>query len=137
VITSTTRPALNSGKIFRFLIFGGLTFVIYYAILWICFDLAALLYREAVAISYASAIFFHFLANREVTFNAGGANFWQQVLRYIAVAILNYIIQLIVIQFCYESYRINFYLSTFFGVVTTMITGYFLMNSWVFKVHKL
>lgn len=128
---------IDCKKIFHFLLIGGFTFVIYYAILWICFSFASLPYIGAVAIAYSAAIIFHFLANRRVTFNAEGAELWRQLPRYIALALLNYVIQLGVIRVCYGMYGIDFYTSTFFGVMLTMITGYFLMNSWVFKGEKL
>ena len=128
---------LDCKRIFLFLLIGGLTFIIYFVILWILFSLARLNYVGAVAIAYLAAIIFHFLTNRKITFNAGGTKFRYQILRYLSVALINYIIQLGVIRICYEMYGIDFYISTFFGVMSTMITGYFLMNSWVFKVEKL
>jgi len=128
---------LNCRKIFHYLLIGGLTFVIYYAILWISFDFAGLPYPEAVAIAYSAAIIFHFLANRKITFKAGGTKFRHQILRYLSVALLNYVVQLVIIGLCYEIYGMNFYISAFFGVMSTLITGYLLMNFWVFKGGKL
>ena len=55
-----------------------------------------------------------------------------QIFRYILLALLNYVIQLCAIKLCYEIYKINFYISTFIGVILTMATGYILMNYWVF-----
>jgi putative flippase GtrA len=124
-------------KIFRFLLIGGFTFVMYYSILWICFSFASLPYVGAVAIAYSASIIFHFLANRRVTFNADGVELWRQLPRYIALALLNYVIQLGVIRVCYGMYGIDFYISAFLGVMLTMITGYLLMNSWVFKGAEL
>ena len=136
-IALTKYSTLNYGKVFRFLLFGGLTLFIYYVILWILFSFVGLPYREAITISYSAAIIFHFLANRKITFNAGGTKFRNQLLRYLSVALLNYVIQLSVIRLCYEIYGIDFYISTFSGLMLTMITGYLLMNFWVFKAKKL
>ena len=119
-------------KILRFLIIGYLTFVIYYSILWICFDYLTLPYPEAVAIAYSVGIIYHFLGNRKVTFNANKSKLSIQIFRYILLALLNYVIQLCAIKLCYEIYKINFYISTFIGVILTMATGYILMNYWVF-----
>lgn len=124
-------------KIIYFLLIGCLTFIIYYALLWICFGFAGLPYRAAVAIAYSSAIVFHFLANRKITFNAGVTKFWHQISRYMSVALLNYFVQLGIIGLCYEMYGMNFYISAFLGVLSTMITGYLLMNFWVFKGGEL
>jgi putative flippase GtrA len=127
------KTSFSFKKISRYLLIGGLTFIIYYAFLWICFSFAGLPYFGAVAIAYAIAITFHFLAHRRITFNAGGSKVRHQIVRYLFVALLNYFIQLGVIRLCYEMYNINFYISAFFGVMSTLITGYFLMNFWVFK----
>ncbi len=86
-----------------------------------------------MAIAYSAAIIFHFFGNKKITFNAYGSKFRQQLFRYILLALLNYVIQLFTIKFCYGIYGINFYISAFMGVLSTMITGYFLMNFWVFK----
>ncbi|MFZ4524740.1 MAG: GtrA family protein [Chlorobium sp.] len=128
--------AIDYVRIFRFLLIGGLTFVIYYSILWMCFGFASLSYPKAVAISYSVAIIFHFYANKTITFNAERKKFWQQILSYIFVALLNYVLQISVIAICYGIYGVNFYISTFIGVMLTMITGYFLMSFWVFKKKR-
>lgn len=116
---------------------GGLTFVLYYTVLWIFFSYSGMPYYIAVAIAYTTAIAFHFLANRNITFNAGGSTFLPQILTYLSVAVMNYFVQLSVIYLCYEMYKINFYISTLIGVILTMVTGYLLMNAWVFKREKL
>jgi len=121
-------------KIVFYLLIGALTFVIYYSILWICFDYATLPYPKAVAVAYSTAIIFHFIGNRKVTFNAEGLKLLKQIIRYVLLAILNYVIQLCAIKICYGIYGINFYISTFVGVILTMVSGYYLMNFWVF--HK-
>ena len=110
-----------------------MTFVLYYSILWFCFDYATIPYPLAIAVAYSVAIVFHFFGNRKITFNAEKIKFRQQILRYILLALFNYMIQLSAIKLFYGIYGINFYISTFIGVMSTMITGYLLMNSWVFK----
>jgi putative flippase GtrA len=120
-------------KLLRFLLIGSLTLVIYYSILWLCFDYATFKYPEAVAIAYSAAIIFHFFGNRKVTFNANGAKLSIHIFRYFLLALLNYVIQLCVIKICYGVYKINFYISTFIGVILTLVTGFYLMKSWVFE----
>jgi putative flippase GtrA len=123
----------NCKKVFFFLLFGIVTLFIYYAILGIFFSFLGLQYREAVTIAYSASIIFHFLTNRKFTFNSGEKIIRNQILRYLLIALLNYIIQLGAIILFYEMFGVNFYLSTLFGIMLTMVTGYLLMNSWVFK----
>ncbi len=128
--------ALHWAKVFRFLLVGGLTFSIYYGFLWIAYGFFHMPYPGAVAVSYSFAIIFHFLASRKITFNSLGTKPQKQVVRYLAVAALNYLVQLGVIRLCFEIYGINFYISTFFGILLTMIIGFILMNFWVFVGEK-
>jgi putative flippase GtrA len=126
-----------NNKIISFLLIGGFTFIIYYAILWFCFSFASLPYVGSIAIAYSAAIFFHFLANQRVTFNSEGSELWQQLLRYLVLALINYAIQLGVARVLYEIFKMNFYAATFFGVLSTMVSGYFLMKAWVFRKMKI
>ncbi len=79
------------------------------------------------------AVIFHFLANRKITFKAVETRIRQQIVRYLLLTLLNYVIQVLIIRICYEMYGINFYVSAFLGILSTMVTGYVLMNLWVFK----
>lgn len=126
----------HNKKILLFLFFGGWTCLIYYLILWVCFSLLLLNYQLSIAISYFLAISFHFLLNRNVTFNAVKERHKNQIFRYILMAIFNYLIQLLVVIFLYEISGVNFYMSTIFAIVVTTLFGYILMNFWVFKEEE-
>src|ERR1700747_293866 len=62
------RPALAE-RMIRFLLVGGLTFVAYYALLYILHTGAGMSYPLAIAISYGFALALHFLINRSFTFS--------------------------------------------------------------------
>ena len=124
-------------KILSFLFVGGCTFLIYYLILWVCFSLLFINYQTSIAISYFWSCLFHFLLNRNVTFSAGTARYKNQIFRYILMAIFNYLIQLLVVIFFYEINGVNFYMSSIFAIVVTILCGYILMNFWVFKKEDL
>ncbi len=120
-------------KELTYLVIGGLTFSIYYFFLWIHFGLFGLSSYLAVAISYLFCLVFHFYANKRITFNdQNNANF-NQIYRYLIVASINYFLQICIIKLLFETYKINFYISAFFGVLATLFIGFFLLKSWVFK----
>lgn len=120
-------------KELTYLVIGGLTFSIYYFFLWINFDLLALPYYFAVAISYLFCLIFHFYANKKITFNDQHNANLNQIYRYLIVASINYFLQICVIKLLFEMYKINFYISALFGVLATLLIGFFLLKSWVFK----
>ena len=123
-------------KLKLFLIFGGLTFLLYYFILWVTFNVAEFPYPYAVAIAYSFSVAFHFFGNRKVTFSASNQILPRQIYRYLVMAGMNYLIQLGIIQIFYIWVGINFYVSALLGVVATMISGYFIMDLWVFKERR-
>lgn len=50
---------------------------------------------------------------------------------------LIYVVQIGVIRLSYDRYAINFYISTIFDVLLSIIVGYFLMGAWVSNGKKL
>lgn len=131
-----TQLLCNNTQILKFLLVGGLTFVIYYVLLWLTFSLATLPYGLAVAVAYGGAIVFHFQTNRQIIFQVESIIIKLQIVRYLEMALLNYMIQLVVIRVCFNALNFNFYLSSFLGVLTTMASGYLLMKHWVFKEYE-
>lgn len=120
-------------KIFKYLIVGLSTFVLYYLLLWSLFDLAQLNYPVAVTFSYFLASAFHFLVNRNITFKSGDRKYKRQIYYYLLVAFINYLIQLGVINLMYGFLGLNLYLSAFIGIFITVVVGFTLLNNWVFR----
>lgn len=116
----------------RYLVVGGATFVCYFALLGLLFSVLGLPYPLAVAIAYALAVALHFFANRSYTFNAAHTSAAPQLTRYIAVAVVNYALQLGVIFIAYEVAGWNFYVAAFLAILATLVSGFLLMKSWVF-----
>jgi putative flippase GtrA len=120
----------------RYVIVGGLSFLIYFGLLGLFFSLLHTRYPVAVSIAYAFAVALHFLANRTFTFDAAGAPVAAQFGRYAGMVLLNYGIQIFVLYVVYDLCGLNFYLGAVSGVLATLVTGFFLMRTWVFAREK-
>ncbi|WP_108648883.1 GtrA family protein [Polynucleobacter rarus] len=118
---------------FSFLFIGGLTFLIYWAVLWLLFKVERISYPYVIMVAYSTSITFHFFANRRHTFYAHTGALKSQIPKYIVLAATNYFIQLSIIYIFYGLCNLNFYIVTLFAIVITMISGYFFMEKWIFR----
>ena len=116
----------------RFLWVGGLTFIVYYALLYILHTSAGMRYPLAIAISYGLALAVHFLINRSFTFTVQYGRTSQQLRRYALTALANYCAQVVIVRALFERIGFGFYWSALIAVATTTVTGFLLLDKWVF-----
>ena len=121
----------------RFLMFlaVGLTTMVVqfssFALMWEIFHLPQ---RLSVSISYLTAVIFHFLSNRLFTFQAGNANVYKQLVKYIIVTCLNYVITIVVVEVCVKVFFLSPYMGVMAAIATTVMTGFLFLKYWVFGV---
>jgi putative flippase GtrA len=116
----------------RYLFTAGVSFVIYFAAIFVFFSVAQLPYMLAVAVAYVITLAVHFSMNRSFTFNSGSPAVLRQLLRYGATALLNYFVQIGVIYMLYSRWHTDFYLATLAGLIANLAVGFFLLRRWVF-----
>jgi putative flippase GtrA len=116
----------------RYLIVGGMCFLIYFGLLRLLFSALQVPYPLAVAIAYALAVAVHFLGNRAFTFGGADAPIAAQLGRYGAMVILNYAFQVAVLYVLYDLCGLNFYIGAIGGILATLASGFLLMRTWVF-----
>jgi putative flippase GtrA len=119
----------------KFGIVGAVTAAIYFLVMWIVDMMLGFNYIAAVSIAYFVSTAFHFLANRHFTFNAVEDLPQYQVIRYMAMWIINYLITIIIVGVCVERFRFSPYLGVVVSVTITVFVGYFLAQFWVFKIR--
>ena len=127
-----TRYTSHRRGIAAFLVVGGITAVIYYALIGILWGLLGAHYLAAVSVAYVSAVAFHFLANRRVTFDASRDSARRQLPRYVALAVLNYLVTLAVVALAVRVAGLHVYVGTTLAILATLVTGYVGMKRWVF-----
>jgi len=122
-------------KLLRYLLVGGTTFFIQVAVsshLILVFESTALF---AFAVSNMTSLWFHYVANRAFTFSST-ARYSGAIFRYIAVAALNYGIQVLTFQFVSQVLEWHVVTSSGFASLVTSLIGFILLKNWVFSSHR-
>src|SRR4051812_50223895 len=96
-MSTSHRPATSDVRLFsRFVVVGLATAAVYFALFAILEGLLGWDYRLAVSLAYIAGVAFHFIVNRNVTFNGRGGHVGGQLIRYGAVAGINYAVTILV-----------------------------------------
>jgi putative flippase GtrA len=118
---------------FRFLLIGGLTAFLYYSSIFFFDYLLGLEYFWAITSAYIISTLFHFLANKHFTFKSSSKIKLPQILKYLVVWCLNYLITILVVQSGYYFYRISPYISVLLSLFITTFIGYSASRHWIFN----
>ncbi len=119
-------------RFLKFLAVGLTTMVIQFSSFALMWDIFHLPQRLSVSISYLAAVTFHFLSNRSFTFQAGKANVYKQLVKYIVVTCLNYVITIVVVDVCVKILFLSPYIGVMAAIATTVMTGFLFLKYWVF-----
>lgn len=119
---------------FKFGMVGTITAAIYFLLMWAADSILGLNYIAAVSVAYFVSTVFHFLANRHFTFGAIGDRHKHQIIRYMLMWIINYLITIFILSICVERFLLSPYVGVCVSVVFTVFTGYVLARYWIFKV---
>jgi len=120
----------------KYLGVGGSTALVYFGFIFVTVELLKLRHFSAVSISYVFAITFHFLANKTFTFNSRNADVLREVLRYILVALVNYLITLLVVFIVVDWAGYSTYLGAALAIAITVGLGYGMTKFWVFRHNR-
>jgi putative flippase GtrA len=118
-----------------FLGIGALTALVYFTLFTVIWQLLHIDYRIAVTISYLTAISFHFLMNRKITFQAACGNFIPHVMKYAVMTSINYVITILIVEFSVKLLLLSPYLGVLIALGVTVVTGYLMLKFWVFQIN--
>jgi len=119
----------------KFGIVGAITAAIYFLVMWIANSLIGLHYIISITAAYITSTTFHFLANRHFTFSATGDSHGNQLLRYLVMWVVNYVITLVIVSFCVKNLGLSPYIGVCVSVAVTVVTGYLFSRFWVFRAR--
>ena len=116
-----------------FLLIGGITAAIYFGLLTVFLEILSFDYRVGVSIAYLAAVSFHFFANRRLTFRANHENPLQQVVRYLPMVALNYLLTVVIVTVSVEILGLTPYVGAAVAIVVTAGLGFIISKAWVFR----
>jgi putative flippase GtrA len=123
----------NFRSLLSFLLVGGITAGLYFGLLALFLEVIRLDYKLGVSAAYLLAITFHFFSNRHLTFRSGHARIGPQVIRYLVVAFVNYLLTLAVVFVVVDGLRSNAYVGVMLSILCTVAFGYAASKIWVFR----
>jgi putative flippase GtrA len=121
---------------FLFLVVGGITAVIYFGQLAVFLEILHFDYRVGVSIAYITAVSFHFVANRQMTFCANHENSFLQVARYLPMVTFNYLLTVVFTTVSVEILKLSPYVGGGLAIIVTTGFGFFICKAWVFRSRK-
>ena len=124
---------LKTLTLFRFLLIGGFTAVLYYSCIFFFDYFIGLGYFWAITLAYVISTVFHFAANKYFTFNSSSNINLSQIFRYLVIWLLNYSITLVVVKSSLYFYCLSPYIGVFLSLFITTAVGFFASRHWVFN----
>jgi len=123
-------------KFWTFVAVGGVTALVYLGLMALLLNVVGLNYRVCVSVAYVGAIALHFSLNRHVTFRSADGNIFPQAWRYLAMVAINYVVTLAIVSYVVEVLNHSAFIGAISALVATIVVGYIVSRSWVFKVSK-
>lgn len=120
----------------KFGLVGLTTSLIYFLVMWFVDAFLGIHYIMAVSLAYFASTVFHFFANRHFTFAAAHGHRKSQIVRYLLMWFINYLITMVVVGLSVETLHLSPYIGVCISVLFTMFVGYILGRYWVFKLKE-
>lgn len=128
-----SRYEASYKELLNYSVVGAVTGFLYFGAIIFATEILNLEYRIAVSVSYVIAVSFHFIANREFTFAAYDGVVRKQLIRYLIVLLLNYLITIGVVTYLVDILFCSHYLAAIIAIGTTVAVGYIASKFWVFS----
>ena len=123
----------KSKQVILFILSAGVTGVIYIGLLFLSKNILKFNPYLAVSIAYVGAMAFYFVANKLLVFKKNGSeSIWREILGFLPLAVVNYILTLIIVAFI-RQYTHEEYTGSFVAGVVTAALTYFVFEKWLFK----
>jgi putative flippase GtrA len=132
-IGKTIKKIPEKNTLIIFVVIGALTAIIYFSLFNLFFQKFKLNYKISFSIAYILSIGFYFFTNRKYSFQEHKSKLQPQLVKYIAMIGINYLITLLILQIIVKILL----LSPVFGLVLaagiTFLISYILSRFWVFS----
>lgn len=122
-------------ELWRFGLVGILTFGVNFLSFSLFFGLLHAGYQLAVSLAYVVTVCFHFFLNKVFTFGAAAQKFHRNLLRYVAMLGLNYVITITASWITVEVVGASPYWAVVASTAGTALSSFFVMKYFVFSAR--
>lgn len=116
-----------------FLLTGGLTSVVYFALFFLLWMMLSFNYHVAVSIAYVGSVLFYFNTNRKMTFKSQDTRVLQQFVRFCFMVVISYFITMLIVHGMVEYILVNPAIGMAIAIVITTPANYVMARFWVFN----
>lgn len=120
-------------QVFRFLLVGFVTAVIYFSSLKIFLEIYKSSTNLAVSTSFIIAVLIHFFLNKFYVFKSGIELNFFQFFKFSAVILINLLVTLVIVNLSYKLFDFGPILGSIVALPVTTYVGYVLNKFWVFR----
>lgn len=87
----------------------------------------------SVSTAYVASVIVHFFGNKLFTFGGSAKLYASEILRYLSLVMLNYLITVVVVWLIVDVLKSNPYMATMISIAITAGIGFALSKFWVFN----
>ena len=120
----------------RFVVVGGVVFLVDTALLWLLVRQAGLSPALATTVAYIAGVLLHFALSCAYTFADSAASWTRRLAGYAGMLLLNYLITLAVVMGMLTYVANNLVVAKAVAVATTAVTGYLGLRRLAFPRDK-
>jgi putative flippase GtrA len=123
----------NSIMMMFFLSVGAMTAILNFLIFTLCLHYLHFDYHIAMTIAFVLGVIFYFFANRNITFKARGARINGQVVKFLFMLLISYLLNLSILHVLVSSFGLSPYLGLVLAIGIGALPNYLLGKFWVFR----
>lgn len=120
-------------RFLKFGLVGAATAAIYFLVLAFYLEVLGANYNLAVSIAYIVSVVFQFITNKYFTFKSETTSVLPQLLKYLVLLTINYLLTILVVRFVVEKLGLTAYHGVLASIPLIMVVGYLLSKHWIFK----
>jgi len=102
--------ATTGGQFLRYGISGGLAFIVYFVLLFVCTEYFSLHHLVSLVIAYVVSVFVNFIVSRFYVFRSKNANIFKEALSFFLVAMVGLVFQTLIVWIGVEIFEWNYLL---------------------------
>lgn len=120
-------------SLFRFLVVGGLTAIIFFFTDYVSTSVLGLLNEFSITLAFLASTLFQFFLNLKFSFVITPTKTPSKFIKYLFLVLMNYLITLFVVSILTFYFDISRNIALLCSLIFTVTTGFIVSRFWVYK----